>query len=143
MSSAREPTHGFTLDGRPIHAHTHHYLPDATAVQRFNSRLAVVITRAVGSMYCAYVFAAFDLISLPDAIRGGTATIVQWIAQTFLQLVLLSIIMVGQSVQATASDTRADRTLRDAEAILNALNLETEGGLKAVLDAVRDLKAVP
>jgi hypothetical protein len=42
-------------------------------------------------MWCAYAFALFDLVSLPDAIRGGRAAIVSWVAQTFLQLVLLSV----------------------------------------------------
>jgi len=52
-------------------------------------------------MWCAYLFAAIALISLPNAIRShDTIVIVSWIAQTFLQLVLLSIIMVGQSVQS-------------------------------------------
>jgi hypothetical protein len=52
-------------------------------------------------MWCAYIFAAIALISLPNAIKShDTIIIVSWIAQTFLQLVLLSIIMVGQSVQS-------------------------------------------
>jgi len=93
-------------------------LPRGTAVARFNASLAVIITKAVGSMWCAYVFAAFDLLSLPAAIRGGIQTIVSWVAQTFLQLVLLSIIMVGQNVQAAAADKRAEDTYRDAEAVL-------------------------
>jgi hypothetical protein len=70
-------------------------------------------------MWCAYAFAAFDCISLPAAIRAGTATIVSWIAQTFLQLVLLAIIMVGQDVQAKASDARSEQTYLDAEALLH------------------------
>lgn len=90
----------------------------SNAVARFNARAAVLITKAVGSMWCAYAFAAFDLLSLPAAIRGGVSTIVPWVAQTFLQLVLLSIIMVGQAVQAKAADARADMTFKDAEAVL-------------------------
>ena len=69
----------------------------SSAARRFNAALAVRITQVVGSMWCAYAFAAFDLLSLPTAIRGGTGTIVSWVAQTFLQLVLLSIIMVGRT----------------------------------------------
>ena len=45
--------------------------PQGTAVSRFNTRVAILITKAVGSMWCAYAFALFDLISLPSAIRGG------------------------------------------------------------------------
>src|SRR5947209_9759156 len=69
-------------------------------------------------MWCAYAFAALALISLPAAVRGGTATLIAWIAQTFLQLVLLSIIMVGQKVAAAKSDMQLEQTYQDAEALL-------------------------
>ena len=39
-------------------------------------------------------------------------------APRFLQLVLLSVIMVGQKVSAQASDKQALQTYRDAEALL-------------------------
>jgi len=85
---------------------------------RFNDWLAVKITNIVGTMWCAYAFAALALISLPAALRGGTATLIAWIAQTFLQLVLLSIIMVGQKVASEKSDRQLEQTYRDAEALL-------------------------
>ncbi len=84
----------------------------------FNGRLAVLITRTVGSMWCAYAFAALAMISLPAALGQGTVATVSWISQTFLQLVLLSVIMVGQQVLAKASDKQALQTFRDAEAVL-------------------------
>ncbi len=84
----------------------------------FNGRLAMLITKMVSTMWCAYLFAVIALISLPAAIAGGTATIVSWIAQTFLQLVLLSVIMVGQKVAAQASDKQALQTFKDTEALL-------------------------
>ena len=71
------------------------------AISRFNQKLALKITNAVSTMWCAYIFAAIALISLPAAIRSGDSlVIVAWVAQTFLQLVLLSIIMVGQDQSA-------------------------------------------
>ncbi len=71
------------------------------AISRFNQKIAEKITNAVSTMWCAYIFAAIALISLPAAIRSGDSlVIVAWVAQTFLQLVLLSIIMVGQSQSA-------------------------------------------
>ena len=85
----------------------------------FNGWLAVLITKSVSTMWCAYIFAALALISLPEAIRGGTAPLVAWIAQTFLQLVLLSVIMVGLKVAAAASDKQALQTYKDTEALLN------------------------
>ena len=86
--------------------------------QDFNSWLAVRITNVVGTMWCAYAFACLALISFPAAIRAGTAPLVAWFAQTFLQLVLLSIIMVGQKVAAAKSDRQLEQTYRDAEALL-------------------------
>jgi len=88
----------------------------------FNGWLAVKITNGVGTMWCAYAFTVLTLVSLPDAIKGGTATLISWIAQTFLQLVLLSIIMVGQKVAAAASDKQAYQTYKDAEALLTISN---------------------
>jgi hypothetical protein len=84
----------------------------------FNGWLAATITKGVGSMWCAYAFACLALISLPEAIHQGVFSLVSWISQTFLQLVLLSIIMVGQRVLATASDKQALQTFNDAEAVL-------------------------
>lgn len=94
-------------------------LPRGSAINRFNTKVALLITTIVGSMWCAYAFALFDLISLPAAIRSGPATLVTWVAQTFLQLVLLSVIMVGQNVQAEAADKRAEATFHDASATLH------------------------
>ena len=106
-------------------------------VEGFNAKLALVITRSVGTMACAYIFAGIALVSLPAAISSGQVIIiVSWIAQTFLQLVLLSIIMVGQSVQSAASDARAAKQFADTETILDRLDVHTAGGIKDVLDAI-------
>lgn len=109
------------IAGRKAHAPVkiRDLLPHDGAIQRFNALLAVKITGAVGTMWCAYLFAMLAFVSLPEAIRGGTATLVAWIAQTFLQLVLLSIIIVGQKVDGAASDKRAIETYNDAEAVLH------------------------
>ncbi|HUZ09770.1 MAG TPA: hypothetical protein VMU76_06335 [Acidimicrobiales bacterium] len=86
---------------------------------RFNSWLAVKITNGVGTMWCAYAFAAIALVGLPAALKPGGEGIIAWIAQTFLQLVLLSIIIVGQNIAAASSDARSENTFKDAEAILS------------------------
>ena len=113
-------------------------------VEGFNAKLALIITRSVGTMSCAYLFAAIALISLPAAISSGQVIIiVAWIAQTFLQLVLLSIIMVGQRVQSIASDARAAKEFADTETILDRLDLSTAGGIKDVLDAVHAIGRPP
>jgi hypothetical protein len=120
-------------------------LPSGNAVTRFNSRFALLVTRVVGSMWCAYAFGAFDLISLPSAIHSGIAAIISWIAQTFLQLVLLSVIMVGQSIQGKASDARSEQTYKDAESILSEC-LELQKHLAAqdeILGCLIEKQATP
>ncbi len=89
--------------------HAHSVVHGAGAIGLFNTKVAVFVTKSVGSMWCAYAFAILALISLPSAIKSGNSIIIiGWIAQTFLQLVLLPIIIVGQNVQAAASDARAE-----------------------------------
>ena len=80
-------------------------------IDEFNRRLAEKITAAVSTMWCAYIFAAIALISLPAALRSGDPLIiVAWVAQTFLQLVLLSIIMVGQQASSDAVAQKISET---------------------------------
>jgi hypothetical protein len=108
-------------------------------VEGFNAKFAVLITRLVGTMWCAYLFGVIALIGLGPALKPGGEGIIAWIAQTFLQLVLLSVIMVGQNVQALASDARSANTYKDAEAILDRLDIHTQGGLKAILDRLDEM----
>ena len=64
--------------------------PRGGPVTRFNTFLALKITSIVGTMWCAYAFALLALVSLPAAIHSrDPIIIVAWVAQTFLQLVLL------------------------------------------------------
>ena len=79
-------------------------------IGRLNTWLAVTITKSVGTMWAAYVFTLI-------AIGGAVAVITNnafWIAvsilisQTFLQLVLLPIIIVGQNVISASQDARAE-----------------------------------
>src|ERR1700730_2040678 len=124
-------------------------------VEGFNAKFAVIITSGVGTMACAYLFAVIAFVSLPAILieagvlsksdvptfftKPGLILIVSWIAQTFLQLVLLSIIMVGQRVQSVASDARAAKQFVDTETILDRLDSNTAGGIREVLDAIRAL----
>lgn len=68
--------------------------------EQLNRALAVRITRAVGTMWCAYLFAILALFGLPSALAPGGIGVVMWFSTTFLQLVLLSILAVGQQTQA-------------------------------------------
>ena len=85
-----------------------------------NGKLGLFLTTIVGTMWAAYLFTVLAIVSFPSAIRSGDSIIiVAWIAQTFLQLVLLPIIIVGQNIQAKAADKRGEQTYKDAEAILH------------------------
>ena len=71
-------------------------------------------------MWAAYAFAALAMISFPAAIAtGDVRVIVDWIAQTFLQLVLVSVIIVGQNQMNARAEMRAEATYKDATALLH------------------------
>lgn len=114
---------------------------DVQRADGVNAKIAVFLTNIVGSMWCAYVFGFIALIGLPAALRPGGEGIIAWIAQTFLQLVLLSVIMVGQNVQSVASDVRSQHTYDDAVLILDRLDVHTAGGLKDLADRIDQLEA--
>ncbi len=48
-------------------------LPTGNVAARFNAWFAVKVTNGVGTMWCAYAFAALALISLPQAISSHSA----------------------------------------------------------------------
>jgi hypothetical protein len=97
-------------------------------------------------MWCAYAFAALAVISLPSARRfRDTCRIASWISQSFLQLVLLSIILVA-NLQIAGADARVQATHEDADAVLcTALEIQEhmEGQdreITQILEKVRALR---
>lgn len=155
-----QPAHGFTKRGQPVHSRTVDHLPAGTAYQRFNKRLALFITANIGTMTCFWLFCVISLSSLLAVMyaariigpvgfltAGGFILMVSWLSQNFIQLVLLPALMVGQNLQNQAADARAAKTFEDVEdarasirRALDLLDIHTEGGLKAVLDAVEGMK---
>ncbi len=131
---------------------THHLIGQAISLRGLqaevkradgiNAKIAVFLTNLVGSMWCAYVFGVVALIGLPPALKPGGEGIIAWIAQTFLQLVLLSVIMVGQNVQSQASDVRSQHTYDDTVQILDRLDIHTQGGLKDLADRIDTLEGL-
>lgn len=147
-----EPTHGTTKHGLPVHLRTYDHHPNGSAYQRFNKRFALALTNAVGTMTTFYLFCLLALCSLPAVLSGfnmfahtfpawmvkaSIIALVAWVAQTFLQLVLLPSLMVGQNLQNAAADARSAKTFEDTEKIIDGLDLHTAGGLA---DAVTELK---
>lgn len=108
-------------------------------IVRLNARLGLAITIVVGTMWCAYVFAAIALISLPDNV-GSTQNLILWISSSFLQLVLLPIIIVGQNIQAKAADKRAEDTYNDADAVLHEVT-DIQAHLQAQDDKIVEILA--
>jgi hypothetical protein len=157
------PTHGFTRHGIAVHRRTVDHLPTATAYQRFNKKVAMFITNNVGTMTCTWIFAVISLSSLCATLYAahiigtvgfltaqGFILLVSWVAQTFLQLVLLPALMVGQNLQNEAADARASKTFEDVEdarqslvRVMDLLDCHTQGGLHDLLQAVESLKAGP
>ena len=122
--------------------------PPTTAAEHvgFNGRVALALTAGVGTMWAAYAFALLALLVLPQAISGGLLPFVQWVSQTFIQLVMLSVIMVGQNILARASDKRAVMTYKDAEATfheaeqIQAHLAAQDSAINALLDKIEKLE---
>jgi len=112
-----------------------------------NGKIALILTTAVGTMWAAYAFTLLALVALPQALNGGVLALVQWISQTFIQLVMLSVIMVGQNILAKASDKRALMTYQDADATFHEADQIQEHlaaqdtAINVLLDKVEKLEA--
>jgi hypothetical protein len=106
-------------------------------------------------MTCFWLFCVVALLALPEALveahvvsptigiigEAGFVIVVEWMAQSFIQLVLLPALMVGQNLQNVAADARSAKTFEDVERVLDLLDCRTQGGLGDVLAAVADLRA--
>jgi hypothetical protein len=113
---------------------------DIAAVDGVNAKVAIVLTKVVGTMWTFYVFNGIALISLPSAINSGNLTVlINWVSSNWIQLVLLPALMVGQNLQSATADARAAKTFEDTEKILDRLDTHTAGGLRDVLEAIEGL----
>jgi hypothetical protein len=123
---------------KPVKTRDLRHLDHPNPVVRFNARFGLRITLVVGTMWMAYIFTVIALFALPDAIKQGTYFIIVWLSSSFLQLVLLPIIIVGQNIQARAADKRAEETYKDAEAVLKEAE-EIQKHLMAQDQAISDI----
>lgn len=112
---------------------------------RFNNRFGLRITLVIGTMWAAYIFTIIALFALPDAMKQGTYYVIVWLSSSFLQLVLLPIIIVGQNIQARAADERSEDTYKDAEAVLKESEeiqkhlLAQDEAMSNILDRLEEL----
>ena len=107
---------------------------------RVNAKVGLKVTLVVGTMWCAYAFTILALFALPSAIKQGTYYVIVWLSSSFLQLVLLPVIIVGQNIQASAADKRSEDTYKDAEAVLQEAE-EIQKHLLAQDEAISDIVA--
>lgn len=86
-----------------------------------NDRIAVWISKNVGTMICAYVFACIGVASLVGALTNNAVLAATFgaLSSYLLQLVLLPIIMVGQNVQSRHSELQADEMFRTTVSIFH------------------------
>ena len=115
---ARHPRAEELRTSRPVKSSDLRRVNHENWIVRMNARFGLKVTLVVGTMWAAYLFTVLALFALPDAIKQGTYFIIVWLSSSFLQLVLLPIIIVGQNIQAAAADKRAEDTYKDAEAVL-------------------------
>jgi hypothetical protein len=110
-----------------------------TGIDAALTRAGGVITSVVGTMWCALAFALVALVSLPAALHtGDVVVIVAWVAQTFLQLVLLAVIMVGQSIESARTEAR-DRETHDTVMAEAAETQEIVAGVHAMVAEIHGL----
>ena len=105
-----------------------------------NGRIGLALTTVVGTMWCAYAFGVLALLALPSAAGGGMLALIQWLSQTFIQLVMLSVIMVGQNILSRASDRRSEMTYEDTDATLHEAG-QDQAHLRLQDDALNALMA--
>lgn len=84
------------------------------AMAGFNQRVAVALTRAVGTMPCAYIFVCLAIAGFPG-LHASLPVYVQWFSQTFLQLVFLPILSVGQTVLSKHQELMAEEQYKFAK----------------------------
>ena len=114
-----------------------------------NARIAVWLTRHVGSMACAWLFAGIGVGSLVGVFTTNAflALLFGSISSYFLQLVLLPVLAVGQNILNRKQELQADeqfnttmKSYHDLEQIMRHLEaqdselLKQTAALKVLLD---------
>ena len=153
VTSNNEPTHGYTADGTAVHQKTVNHMPIESVYQRFNKAAALWVTKNVGTMTCAWLFTLLCLTVVPSCLANmgvihwniffatfGFNLLMTLFLSTFLELVLMPIIMVGQNLQNEAADARATKQFENTEIVKDALNPDTPGGIKEILDRLDQIE---
>jgi hypothetical protein len=155
-AASRPPHWGFTRRGLAVHARVIDHHPDGTAYQRFNKRVATLLTDNVGTMTCFWCFCLLCLLVLPAVLPPGYfpafmqamtsfryELLMTWLLSTCFQLTLLPALMVGQNLQNAAADVRSAKTFEDTEQIADRLDMSTRGGLADLYEKLKELHDSP
>jgi hypothetical protein len=143
-----EPQAAATAPGSALYQHSanRHQPRNVNRVHRtelqaagFNTRVAVWLTKNVGTMQCAYLFAGIGIGSLVGVFTNNVvlAAVFGSLSSYFLQLVLLPILSVGQNVLGRHQELQADemfktsqRSFHDIEEIMGHLSAQDAELLK-------------
>ena len=136
----RHPRAAELRQSKPVKTNDVRRVNHKNPMVRFNARFGLKVTLVVGTMWAAYAFTILAVFALPSAIKQGTYYVIVWLSSSFLQLVLLPIIIVGQNIQAAAADQRAEDTYKDAEAVLKEAE-EIQKHLLAQDEAISNIVA--
>jgi len=112
-----------------------------------NTRIAVGLTKAVGTMWCAYLFILISFVGLFGLLgwlNPFTFLLCTWASQMFLQLVFLPILSVGQNVLGQHQELVTEETAKNTRALLHQiiqlakhLNAQDEAILKQTANVER------
>ena len=92
-----------------------------------NTKIAVFLTKYVGTMPIAYAFAILALVGLCGIIGllpSVANTLVSWTSQSFIQLVMLPVIMVGQAVGGKQQEIISEKSYYDLGQIMEHLDAQ-------------------
>jgi hypothetical protein len=120
-----------------------------------NTRVALVLTKGVGSMWTAYLFTVLSivgLLGLLGLLNPFTFLLCTWVSQMFLQLVFLPILSVGQNVLGRKAEIQAEEafkttqnTYHDIEQVMAHLSAQDDRieAMEAnILEALRVTKTI-
>ena len=149
---AQPHRHTMTLFRHDPHQHQPRNVNDVqkAEMQGFNTRLAVWLTRNVGTMACAYLFAVIGIAGLIGAFTNNTTLVLIFgsISSYFLQLVLLPVILVGgnvlnrhQELQTEETFQTSQHSFHDIEQIMQHLTAQDAELLKQSHMIIHLLKA--
>lgn len=121
------------------------------AASGLNTRIAVGLTKSVGTMWTAYSFALLaivGLLAILQVLPPLVAVLIVWASQTFIQLVMLPILSVGQNVLGHHAELMAEeqfnttqKTYHDIEEIMQHLSAQDTELLKQSHMIIHLLKA--